>query len=366
MNLTDYVTLGRTGLRVSPLCLGSMTFGNDGPGGADTAASTAILRRFVESGGNFIDTADVYCNGRSEEIIGDFIGDTGLRDRVVIATKFGFGTSPGNPNAGGNGRKNIYRALTGSLRRLKTDYIDLYYLHAWDTVTPAEEVISTLSNLVSAGHIRHFGISDAPAWYISRVQTLAEREGLGHVCAIQHEYSLVERTIEYEHIPAAQALGIGLCAWGPLAGGLLSGKYFQSNESAAAGRLRAAPQTWDRFSERNIRIVEQFVALAATMGCAPAELALRWVLDRPGVTCALVGSTNPAQLEQSMRSLSLSLTPSVRETLDTLGQPELVHPYKIFGPKMQFMLSSGTARRAWQSAPVYPDIILPQGNTKSP
>jgi aryl-alcohol dehydrogenase-like predicted oxidoreductase len=164
MSLYEYVTLGRSGLRVSPLCLGAMTFGTEWGFGVDENASRSIFDRYIELGGNFVDTADAYTASKSEELTGKFIGDRHLRDRVVLATKFTFNTDPGNPNAGGNGRKNIYRALEGSLRRLKTDYIDLYWLHAWDTVTPVEEVISTMNDLVRAGRIRHYGFSDTPAW----------------------------------------------------------------------------------------------------------------------------------------------------------------------------------------------------------
>src|SRR5919198_863486 len=218
MRLNEYITLGRSGLRVSPLCLGTMTFGTEWGWGADESASRSIFNRYVEGGGNFFDTADAYTGGKSEELLGKFIADRKLRDRAVIATKFTFNTDPGNPNAGGNGRKNIYRALEGSLRRLNTDYIDLYWLHAWDTVTPVEEVVATLNDLVREGKIRHYGFSDTPAWYVAR------------------EYSLVERNIEREHIPVAQELGLGICPWSPLASGFLTGKYKrQGNDGSGDG-----------------------------------------------------------------------------------------------------------------------------------
>ena len=209
-NLNDYITLGRSGLRVSPLCLGTMTFGTEWGWGAEEKTSREVFDRYVDAGGNFIDTADFYTGGHSEELLGKFISERGVRDRVVLATKFTFNGDAGNPNAGGNGRKNIYRALDGSLRRLQADYIDLYWLHAWDTVTPVEEVISTLNDLVRAGKIRHYGFSDTPAWYVARAQTLAEKEGKERLVALQLEYSLVERNIEREHIPAAQELGLGI------------------------------------------------------------------------------------------------------------------------------------------------------------
>ena len=240
MSLSQYVTLGRTGLRVSPLCLGAMTFGTEWGLGAEEKASKEMFDRYIDAGGNFIDTADGYTNGHSEEMVGKFVAERKLRDRAVIATKFTFGAEPGNPNAGGNGRKNIYRALEGSLRRLKTDFIDLYYLHAWDIVTPVEEVVSTLTDLVREGKIRYYGLSDTPAWYVARAQTLAEKEGKERVATLQLEYSLVERNIEREHIPAAQELGIGICPWSPLAGGFLSGKYKRQSATAGSGEGRLA------------------------------------------------------------------------------------------------------------------------------
>src|SRR6201998_3045829 len=225
MNIKDYVTLGRSGLRVSPLTLGTMTFGTEWGWGSEERTARTIFDRYLEAGGNVLDTADGYTNGKSEELVGKFIGESGLRDRVVLATKFTFNTDPDNPNAGGNSRKNIYRALHGSLRRLQTDYIDLYWLHAWDTLTPVEEVVSTLNDLVRQGKIRHYGFSDTPAWYVARAQTLAELQGKERLIALQLEYSLVERNIEREHIPVAQELGIAVLPWSPLAGGFLAGKY---------------------------------------------------------------------------------------------------------------------------------------------
>jgi aryl-alcohol dehydrogenase-like predicted oxidoreductase len=207
MSVQDYVTLGRSGLRVSPLTLGTMTFGTEWGWGTEENISRDVFNRYIDAGGNFIDTADLYTAGTSEKMVGKFISERGLRDRVVLATKFTFNSEPGNPNAGGNGRKNIYRALEGSLNRLQTDYIDLYWLHAWDTLTPVEEVISTLNDLVRQGKIRHYGFSDTPAWYVARAQTLAELQGKERLIALQLEYSLVERNIEREHIPVAQELG---------------------------------------------------------------------------------------------------------------------------------------------------------------
>src|SRR5579862_5816357 len=273
MSLYEYVTLGRSGLRVSPLCLGAMTFGTEWGFGVDENVSRAIFDRYIELGGNFVDTADGYTAGKSEDLTGKFIADRQLRDRLVLATKFTFNASPGNPNGGGNGRKNIYRALEGSLRRLKTDYIDLYWLHAWDTVTPVEEVISTLNDLVRQGKIRHYGFSDTPAWYVARAYTLAELQGKERLIALQLEYSLVERNIEREHIPAAQELGMGVCPWSPLAAGFLSGKYKRAGSSGSGdGRLEITKGSpiFERFTERNSRILDTLVDVARQAGKTPA------------------------------------------------------------------------------------------------
>src|SRR5947207_10225674 len=279
MQVNEYSTLGRSGLRVSPLCLGTMTFGTEWGWGAEESVSRALFERYIEQGGNFIDTADGYTGGKSEEMVGKFISDLALRDRVVLATKFTFNAESGNPNAGGNGRKNIYRALHGSLRRLKTDYIDLYWLHAWDTVTPVEEVISTLSDLVREGKIRYYGFSDTPAWYLARAQTLAEKEGKERLIALQLEYSLIERTIEREHVPAAQELGMAVCPWSPLAGGFLSGKYKpEGNSGRGEGRLETMKASenrgFQRFTQRNWRILEAVLEVSKQTGKTPAQIAL--------------------------------------------------------------------------------------------
>lgn len=221
MNLASYRTLGRSGLVVSPFALGTMTFGNRDWGSPDDV-SRAIFDAYVDAGGNFIDSADGYAGGRSEELVGQFVAERKLRDQVVLATKFGFNAGQGNPLAGGNGRKNIYRALDGSLRRLGTDYVDLYWLHIWDVFTPVEEVLQTFGDLVRAGKIRYFGLSNAPAWYAARMATLAAAHNVPGPVALQMAYSLVERTIEHEHVPAARECGMGVVPWSPLAYGLLT------------------------------------------------------------------------------------------------------------------------------------------------
>jgi aryl-alcohol dehydrogenase-like predicted oxidoreductase len=353
-SLGSYTLLGRSGLRVSPLALGTMTFGTEWGWGAPRQTAFTLLDRYLEAGGNFIDTADGYTGGTSEALIGDYFAERGQRDRAVIATKFTFNAAPGDPNAGGNGRKNIHRALEGSLRRLKTDYVDLYWLHAWDGLTPVEEVMATLDGLIAAGKIRYIGLSDVPAWYLARAQTLAELRGLERVAGLQLEYSLVERNIEREHIPAAQALGVGITPWSPLASGLLTGKYTRDGVSAKGeGRLPAIaasgnPGFEKLFTEQNWRIVDTLVAVARELGKSPAQVALSWVIHRPGVTSTILGATKPEQLEANLGALEVEIPAPLRERLDEVSRPPVVHPYHFFvTPQMQAMIAGGTTIRPW-------------------
>jgi aryl-alcohol dehydrogenase-like predicted oxidoreductase len=352
MRLTDYITLGRSGLRVSPLCLGTMTFGTEWGWGAEENVSRSLFDRYIEAGGNFIDTADGYTNGKSEELVGKFISEGGLRDRLVLATKFTFNAEAGNPNAGGNGRKNIYRALEGSLRRLRTDYIDLYWLHAWDTVTPVEEVVSTLNDLVRAGKIRYYGFSDTPAWYLSRAATLAEKEGKERLIALQLEYSLVERNIEREHIPAAQELGLGICPWSPLASGFLTGKYKREGRDAQGeGRLEKTKDSGNptllRFNERNWKILDGLLEVARQVNRPPAQIALNWVATQPGVTSTILGASKLSQLEDNLSAIEFNLDHELRKRLDEVSALPSIHPYMFFEPFIQGMIHGGTSVRAW-------------------
>jgi aryl-alcohol dehydrogenase-like predicted oxidoreductase len=357
-NLNDYVTLGCSGLRVSPVCLGTMTFGNEWGWGSEEEGARAVFDRYIDLGGNFIDTADGYTEGHSEELLGKFITERGLRDRVVLATKFTFNAEAGNPNAGGNGRKNIYRALEGSLRRLQTDYIDLYWLHAWDTITPVEEVVSTLNDLVRAGKIRHYGFSDTPAWYVARAQTIAEQEGKERLVALQLEYSLVERNIEREHVPAAQELGLGITPWSPLAGGFLSGKYHRvGNSGQGEGRLEITKDVpnpnFQRFNERNWRILDALLEVSKQINRPPAQVALNWVATQPGITSTIVGASKVTQLEDNLRLGEFELPADLRRRLDEVGSLEPLHPYSFFEPGMQGMISGGTSVKPWGPTRVY-------------
>lgn len=352
MSLNEYVTLGRSGLKVSPLCLGTMTFGTEWGWGSEESAARGIFDRYLEAGGNFIDTADMYTQGKSEQMLGKFIADSKMRDRIVLATKFTFNPEPGNPNSGGNGRKNTYRALEGSLRRLKTDFIDLYWLHCWDTVTPVEEVVSTLNDLVREGKIRHYGFSDTPAWYIARAQTIAEREGKERLIALQLEYSLIERNIEREHVPVAQELGIGICPWSPLGGGFLSGKYKRDGATGQGeGRLEITKgdSRFAKFNERNWRILDTFLDVAKKVDRPAAQVALNWVATQPGVTSTIIGATKLPQLEDNLRALEFAIPGELRKRLDEVSAIDSVHPYNFFGDMIQPMVTGDTKVRAWQA-----------------
>lgn len=333
-----------------------MTFGTEWGWGSEEETSRAVFDRYIDAGGNFIDTADGYTEGHSEELLGQFITQRGLRDRVVLATKFTFNREAGNPNAGGNGRKNIYRALDSSLRRLQTDYVDLYWLHAWDTITPVEEVVSTLNDLVRAGKVRYYGFSDTPAWYLARARTLAEREGKESLIALQLEYSLVERNIEREHIPAAQEMGLAVLPWSPLASGFLTGKYKrEGSDGVGEGRLEQVKNNpaFNPFNERNWRVLDELTGVAKEIGKPPAQVALNWVATQPGVTSTIIGATKTAQLDDNLRSIEFDIPGELRKRLDDAGAIEAVHPYKFFNPEMQGMLSGGTVVRPWAPARVY-------------
>jgi len=349
MSLKNYVTLGRSGLRVTPLCLGTVTFGPEWGWGTEEDISRAIFDRYIEAGGTFLDTANGYTGGTSEKMLGKFVNERGLRDRVVIGTKFTVNTDPGNPNGGGNGRKNIYRALEGSLRRLKTDYIDLYWMHGWDTVTPVEEVVSTLNDLVREGKIRHYGFSNAPAWYVARAQTLAEQQGKERLIALQLEYSLVERNIEREHVPAAQELGIAVCPWSPLAMGFLSGKYKREG-SGGRGEGRLAKMTdnsSERFTERNWCILDVLLDVAKQINKTPAQIALNWVATQPGITSTLIGATKLTQLCDNLAAIDFVIPGDFRKRLDEVSALEPVHPYMHFGQTTLATINGGVPAQPW-------------------
>ena len=370
MSVKDYVTLGRSGLRVSPLTLGTMTFGTEWGWGTEENISRDVFNLYIDAGGNFIDTADLYTTGTSEKMVGKFISERNLRDRVVLATKFTFNAEPGNPNAGGNGRKNIYRALEGSLNRLQADYIDLYWLHAWDTLTPVEEVVSTLNDLVRQGKIRHYGFSDTPAWYVARAQTLAELQGKERLIALQLEYSLVERNIEREHIPVAQELGIGILPWSPLAGGFLAGKYKRSgNTGMGDGRHEVTKNSgnpvFNKFTEHNWKVLDALLQVAKQMNKPPAQVALNWVATQPGITSTIIGATKQAQLDDNLAALDFEIPAEQRRRLDEASALEPIQPYIFFGSNIQPMVTGGTSTRTWVPARATGGATLPAEPAKA-
>lgn len=327
MDLSSFRLLGRSGLAVSPLALGTMTFGRQG-WGTDEAASRAVFDGYVEAGGNFVDTAEAYAG--SEELLGRFIRERSLRERVVVATKFGWGAAPGNPNAGGSGRLNVLRAAEGSLRRLGTDRIDLYWMHVWDRATPALELLLTLNDLIRAGKVRYFGLSNVPAWFVVQVAMLARQHGLQGPIAGQHWYSLVERSVENEHLPAFRELGLGLQPWAPLATGLLTGKYDRDDPKGGGGRLSGPNLMGDSlFTPRNWDIVDELKAVATDAGRTPAQVALAWVLGRPGVVAPVVGAKSPEQLRETVAALDAPLAPEHGARLDAASAPPEVHPYFV-------------------------------------
>jgi aryl-alcohol dehydrogenase-like predicted oxidoreductase len=323
-----------------------MTFG----WGADRDVSRRLFDAYRTWGGNFIDTADVYSNGTSEDWLGEMIQHTKSRDELVLATKFTFNAQAGNPNAGGNGRKNIMRALDGSLRRLRTDYIDLYIMHAWDRVTPVEEVASTLNDLVRAGKIRCVGLSDVPAWYAARFTTIADLRGWERPAALQLEYSLISRSLEREHLPLAQELGISITPWSPLASGFLTGKFRRDNgKITGSGRVLEVKDSGnpvlEKFAKReqNWTILESLLQVAGELCKSPAEVALAWVMSRPCVTSTLIGATGVEQLERNLAAASFSLPSDAVRALDEASAPEPNELDHFFGEVLQGMVHGGTA-----------------------
>jgi len=354
MPLNHYVTLGNSGLRVSPFCLGAMTFGEDWGWGSSVAESEQIMGRFLERGGNFIDTANVYTKGHSEKIIGDFIGrDRARRDRVVIATKFFGNLYPGDPNAGGAGRKNIVGSCEQSLRRLQTDYVDLYWMHCWDRFTPIEETMRALDDLVASGKVRYIGLSDTPAWKVAQAQTIARFRGWAPLAALQIEYSLLERTVEGELMPMALEMGLGVTPWSPLKSGVLSGKY--TRESSATTKADRGERVTAALNERVFAIIDELQATARALDTTPAAVALAWVQGRTGVASTIIGARRIDQLDQNLAALDIVLSSEQVARLDTLSKPTLSFPMQFLNVATMFSHGgttvNGEPSSVWPLAP---------------
>jgi aryl-alcohol dehydrogenase-like predicted oxidoreductase len=328
MSLDHYVTLGRSGLRVSPLCLGAMTFGEDLGWGSSVEESQQIIDRYIDGGGNFIDTANFYTKSHSEKIIGDHVGrHPARRDRLVIATKFSGNLYPGDPNGGGSGRKSIVSACEHSLRRLQTDYIDLYWLHNWDVHTPIDETMAALDDLVRAGKVRYIGVSDTPAWKIAEANVTARFRGWSAFIGLQIEYSLLERTVEQELMPMALELGLGVTPWSPLKSGALSGKYTRAN---AGDQKRDRAMFLDAFlNEKTYALVDELGVIAKAHGSTVARVALAWLRMQPGVTSTIIGVRRLAQLDDNLKSLEVTLSADQLAHLDALTKPKLGFPQNM-------------------------------------
>jgi len=337
--LDNYRLLGRSGLRISPLCLGAMTFGVSADSwGTDDNEAAKIFDHYVDRGGNFVDTANFYGGmGGSEEVVGKLI--QGRRERLVLATKYSITMSPGDPNASGNHRKNMVQAVEASLKRMNTDYIDLYYLHVWDCRTPVEEILRAFDDLVRAGKILYAGISDTPAWQVSRMQAIAELRAWSSFIALQIPYSLAERTVEREFMPMAKEMGLGVLPWSPLGGGVLTGKYSRadlkiqvSKEMGTLTDRKAQNLATGRLSAHALDIADVVVEVADELNKTAAQVALAWTLLNSTVDSPIIGARTFAQLEDNLGSLDVDFSDDQIDRLDKVSAVEFPFPhYMIAG-----------------------------------
>ena len=354
MSLDHYVTLGRSGLRVSPFCLGAMTFGEDWGWGSRVGEAEAILTRFLEQGGNFVDTANAYTKGHSEKILGDYVRQRSLRrDELVIATKFFANLFPPDPNAGGANRKSVMAACDESLRRLQTDYIDLYWMHLWDQFTPIDETLRALDDLVTSGKVRYIGFSDTPAWKVAQAQVIAGFRGWVPLVALQIEYSLLERTVEGELVPMARELGLGVTPWSPLRGGVLTGKYTRQNmKDVEPGR---GERVKSYFTEQTFVILDALERIAADLNTTPAAVALAWVQGRPGVDSTIIGARTLDQLEANLAGLMVQLDEAQVGVLDEVSTPthSFPTPFLEMAPTVMHAGATvnGVPSEPWPMAP---------------
>ncbi|GAP98045.1 aldo/keto reductase [Leptolyngbya sp. NIES-2104] len=324
-----YKLLGKSGLRVSELCLGTMTFGEDWGWGASKDESRQIFEAFVNAGGNFIDTANGYTDGSSEKIVGELINRD--RERFVVATKYSFplkmNENGANPNGSGNHRKNMMQSIEGSLKRLNTDYIDLFWLHAWDFTTPVEEVMRSLDDLVRQGKVLYVGISDTPAWIVAEANTLARCYGWTPFVALQVEYNLVQRTPERDLLPMAKAFGMSVTPWSPLAGGVLTGKYNQSS-NGDSNRLG------DQVPPHQLEIADTVVQVAKEVGCSPSQLALSWLKAQSDNIIPIIGARKLSQFQDNLDCLSVEISPEQLQRLDEISKIEPGFPHDFLASDM--------------------------------
>lgn len=346
-SLDHYRLLGRSGLRVSPLALGTMTFGTEWGWGADAGEARRIFDLYVDRGGNFIDTAVNYTNGASERLVGQFARDK--RDRLVLATKFTMARDPGNPNSGGNHRLNMVRSVEQSLRQLDTDRIDLLYLHGWDATTQPDEVMRALDDLVRSGKVQYVGICNTPAWRISQLQTIADLRGWSPFVALQIEYNLVERTVEHELIPLAASLGLGVLPWSPLGGGVLTGKYtradLRDSQERAVGTTRASIiASSGLLNERSLDAAETVRAIAWELGATSSQVAIAWTLANPAVTAPVIGARTLEQAEDNLGAVGITLSPEQLARLDQATAPDPIFPGRFLRrPMVEQLIFGGAA-----------------------
>lgn len=338
-----YKLLGPSGLRVSELCLGTMTFGEEWGWGAPQDECHKIFDAFAEAGGNFVDTANLYTNGSSERIVGDCVAKD--RDRWVVATKYSLNTGNGEINAGGNHRKNMVQAVNASLKRMNLDYIDLLWLHAWDGTTPVEEVMRAFDDLVRQGKVLYIGISDTPAWIVSQANTLAMLRGWTPFIGLQIEYSLKERTPERDLLPMAQAFGLGVTAWSPLAGGLLTGKYNLPTEDKQDTRRLERPENAGTITEQDLKMADVVLQVADFLERSPAQVALNWIRQKNRSMIPIIGARKLSQIEENLACLDFELSEDQLHKLDEVSAISLGFPHDFLqSPMVQDFAFGGALR----------------------
>jgi aryl-alcohol dehydrogenase-like predicted oxidoreductase len=330
-----YRLLGPSGLRVSEICLGTMSFGDAWGFGADEKESHRILDGFAEAGGNFLDTANKYHEGQTEEILGSFLGPG--RDRWVVGSKYTLAMRSGDPNAAGSSRKNMRQSVEASLRRLRTDYLDVLWVHAWDYVTPVDEIMSGLDDLVRTGTVNYVGLSDTPAWVASQANTMAALRGWTPFVALQIQHSLIERTGERELLPVADAFGLAVAAWAPMGAGILTGKYTRHPSAGPQDSMRAAA-VQGRLTERTLRIARELDRVADELGASSAQVAVAWSRRRGERIIPIVGIRTSDQLHDVLGCLEVELSDEHLSRLDDISRDEAGFPYNLLsGPEGQLV-----------------------------